>query len=90
MLSVWIGECHRVPVSPRGKSPPSAVREVNSKMTEPELDVAILSRLAAMPESSAAIPLSRVAAVPELGMERGRQVYRQKYRRETIPAASGK
>ena len=77
-----------MPVSPRGKSP-SVVREVNSKMTEPELDVAFLSRLAAMPESSAAIPLSRVA-VPELGLARGRQVYRQKYQRETIPAASGK
>jgi hypothetical protein len=63
---------------------------MKSKMAEPELDVAILSRLAAMLESSAAIPLSRVAAVPELGLARGRQVYRQKYQRETIPAASGK
>jgi len=52
------------------------------KMTELNLDVAILSRLAAMPES--------IAAVPELGLARGRQVYRQKYQRETIPAASGK
>jgi len=61
---------------------------MKSKMAEPELDVAILSRLAAMPES-AAIPLSRVAML-ELGPARGRQVYRQKYQRETIPAASGK
>jgi len=63
---------------------------MKSKMAEPELDVAILSRLAAMPESSAAIPLSGVAAVPESGLAHGRQVYRQKYQRETIPAASGK
>ena len=78
---------------------------MKSKIAEPELDVAILSRLAAMPESSAAIPLScvaavpessaaiplsRVAAVPELGLARGRQVYRQKYQRETVLAASGK